>query len=72
MNLDRYRERLIIVFVAGLLVFNYPLLALADRLLLLFGVPLLYGYLFLIWLGIIVAVALASRASAPADRDEDH
>lgn len=71
MDLDRYRERLMIVFVVGLLAFNYPLLALADRLLLLFGVPLLYGYLFLIWLGLIFAVALVSSAPSPAGRDEE-
>lgn len=54
------RECAAVLFVAGLLAFNYPLLALFDRLLLPLGVPLLYGYLFLAWLGLIVAAALCA------------
>ena len=66
------RERATVLFVAGLLAFNYPLLALFDRLLLPLGVPLLYGYLFLAWLGLIVAAALcAGRSRRDGDDERD-
>ena len=58
MPAERLVEGLVILFVAGALAFNYPLLALFDRLFLLFGVPLLYAYLFLAWLAVIALLAV--------------
>ena len=52
------RETIVVLFIAGVLAFNYPLLATFNRLLLPFGIPLLYLYLFLVWLAIIVFVAV--------------
>ncbi len=63
------REQIIILFVAGVLALNYPLLSLVDRLLLLFGIPLLYLYLFLIWLAIILFMALI--AERPGSHSDD-
>ena len=60
---DLYREHTIVLFAAGVLALNYPLLAIADRVLLLLGIPLLYLFIFLVWLVMIVVTAcIASRA----------
>ena len=58
MPTGRLVEYLLVLFVAGALAFNYPLLALFDHLLLPFGLPLLYLYLFLAWLAVIVLLAV--------------
>ncbi len=52
------KEYIVILFIGGALALNYPLLALFNRLLLPLGVPLLYFYIFLVWLLIIVVMAL--------------
>jgi hypothetical protein len=54
----RVRENIVVLFIAGVLALNYPLLSSADRLLLPLGIPLLYLYIFLVWLAIIVLMAL--------------
>lgn len=51
-------ERLIAVLIVGLLALNYPLLSLFSKVKLIFGVPLLYLYLFAVWYIFIVCVAL--------------
>lgn len=48
-------QRLVAVFLIGLLLFNFPLLSLFDRAELLFGLPLLHVYLFLAW-GVLIAL----------------
>lgn len=50
-------ERLVAVFLCGCVLFNYPLLSLFDRGADLFGIPLLYAYVFAAWAGLIVAMA---------------
>lgn len=54
----RRRERLVILFIVGVLILHYPLLALFSRVWLSFGIPLLYLYLFLAWLLLIVLLAV--------------
>jgi predicted permease len=51
-------QRLAAIFLLGCLLFNYPLLALFNKSAAVFGVPVLYAYIFLAWLGFIVLVAL--------------
>ena len=46
-------QRLIALFVAGCLVLNYPLLSLFSHAWLIGGIPLLYLYVFLCWVGLI-------------------
>lgn len=41
----------------GLLLLNYPLLALFDRPVRVFGVPLLWAYLFTLWAALIALIA---------------
>lgn len=54
-------ERLVALFLLGLLLFNYPLLAMFNTPRLVAGVPLLYLYLFIGWIGIIAVAAAILR-----------
>ncbi|MEL6611844.1 MAG: hypothetical protein AAFQ53_07100, partial [Bacteroidota bacterium] len=47
------RQRLIALFVLGALLLNYPLLLLANRAESMFGVPVLFVYLFVVWAALI-------------------
>ena len=62
----QHSERLIAVLIGGLLALNYPLLSLFSKVKLVFGVPLLYLYLFAVWYIFIICVALIlARPGAP-------
>ena len=50
-------ERLVVLAVIGILALNYPALSLFAHGGLLFGIPVLYLYLFLAWVGLIVLAA---------------
>ncbi|HEY5308463.1 MAG TPA: hypothetical protein VIK97_08145 [Casimicrobiaceae bacterium] len=50
--------RLVAVFLLGLLLFNYPLLALFNRPATFFGIPLLYAYIFVAWAVLVGLLAL--------------
>ncbi len=52
------RQRLVALFAVAVLLFNLPLLALWDRPLSVFGLPLLPTALFLIWALLIALLAL--------------
>jgi hypothetical protein len=55
-------ERLVALFLLGLLLFNYPLLTLFNVPRVVLGVPLLYLYLFVAWAAVIlVAVIVVHR-----------
>lgn len=51
-------ERLIAVFLFGCLLFNYPLLFLFNSDHRVFGIPLLYVYIFAAWALLIALIAL--------------
>ncbi|MDA0190548.1 MAG: hypothetical protein OSW77_09550 [Proteobacteria bacterium] len=53
----RTGERLVAAFLGGCVLFNYPLLSLFDRAASVFGVPLLYAYVFVAWGGLIALMA---------------
>jgi hypothetical protein len=55
---SRQGQRLVGLFLLGCLLFNYPLLALFNVRATLFGVPLLYAYLFAAWALLIALVAV--------------
>jgi hypothetical protein len=55
--------RLVAAFLLGLLLFNYPLLALFNRAVVVFGIPLLYAYIFLAWALLIGLLALVIERS---------
>lgn len=50
-------QRLVALFVAGLLLFNFPLLALWDHDARVLGLPLFPAALFLLWAALIAALA---------------
>jgi len=53
--------RLFAVFLCGVFAFNYPLLEIFSSERTLFGVPLLYCWIFGVWLALIVAVGRLGR-----------
>ena len=61
-------QRLLALAAAGLLLFNFPLLALWDRDVLVFGVPLFPAALFALWALLIGLLALLIEG---ADEDGD-
>jgi hypothetical protein len=50
--------RLVALFLLGLLLLNYPLLQLFERPGEVFGIPLLYAYVFAVWALLILLMAL--------------
>lgn len=54
-------QRSVALFVLAALLLNYPLLALFSRQGRVFGVPLLFAYLFSVWALCIVLAALMVR-----------
>jgi hypothetical protein len=56
-------QRLAVVFLLGVLLFNYPLLALFNRTATLAGIPVLYLYIFGAWALLIGLAALVVERS---------
>jgi hypothetical protein len=54
---SRKGQRLVGLFLLGCLLFSYPLLAVFSVRATIFGVPLLYAYLFAAWALLIALVA---------------
>ncbi len=63
----RRHERLIALFVVGCLLFSYPLMHLFAGDHKVFGLPLLWVYVFLAWLAVIVATGLLLRSKSGSD-----
>ena len=63
-------QRLVALFVAGLLLFNFPLLALWDHDARVFGLPLFPAALFLIWALLIAALAWIVERSPETSRPD--
>jgi hypothetical protein len=51
-------QRLAAIFLLGCVLFNYPVLALFNRAASVFGVPVLYAWIFAAWLALIAAMAV--------------
>jgi hypothetical protein len=56
-------QRLVALFVLGCLLFSFPLLALFDTGGMVFGIPVLFAYLFAVWAGLIALMVLAVERS---------
>jgi hypothetical protein len=57
------RERLALIFLIGVLLINFPVLAIFNRALTVGGIPVLYLYLFGVWAaGIVAAWQMARRS----------
>ena len=50
-------QRLIALFLLGCLLLNYPLFSLFDGATRVFGIPLLYVYVFIVWALLIALMA---------------
>lgn len=51
-------QRLLVLFIFGVLALNYPLLTLFSKSIFLLGIPLLFLYLFSFWILFIFVIAL--------------
>ena len=56
-------QRLVALFVLGCLLFSFPLLALFNTGGTVFGIPVLYAYLFGVWIGFIALTILIVERS---------
>ena len=67
---SKINKRLVALFLLGCVLLNYPILSLFNLEILIFGLPLLYVYLFGIWCLLIGLTALGTlfRSSEPADK----
>lgn len=54
--------RFVALCMLGMLLFNYPILTLFNVPGALFGVPVLYAYLFIAWAGLIALMALLAES----------
>lgn len=54
-------QRLLVLFIFGCITLNYPLLALFSKKVLFFGMPLLYLYLFVLWILFIICIAFVTE-----------
>lgn len=55
--------RFVALCMLGLLLFNYPILALFNVPDTLFGVPVLYAYIFIAWAALIAMMAYVAEAN---------
>lgn len=56
-------ERLVALFLVGILLFNYPVLAVFNRAIDVAGIPLVYVYIFTAWAAFIALLALVIERS---------
>lgn len=64
MNQALVSQRLLVLFFAGGLLFNFPLIALWDQPLRVWGLPLFPLALFVLWAGLIALLALILERQA--------
>jgi hypothetical protein len=62
-NLETKGQRFVALCMLGMLLFNYPILTLFNVPGALFGVPVLYAYLFIAWGGLIALMAFVAESS---------
>ena len=65
------KESIVILFISAVLALNYPFLHLFDQEWMPLGIPLLYFYLYLLWLAIIVLLIVVverSEVREPSER----
>ena len=62
-------KRLVTLFLFGFILLNYPILSLFNLQIIIFGLPLLYVYIFCTWslLIVLTAAVTVGRARKPKD-----
>jgi hypothetical protein len=70
---SKQNKRLVALFLLGCVLLNFPILSLFNLEILIFGLPLLYVYLFGMWCLLIGLTALVTRfrSREPADYSDD-
>ncbi|MCS6945964.1 MAG: hypothetical protein RMK97_11230 [Sutterellaceae bacterium] len=59
---EKHAQHWVALFMLGCLLFNYPILALFNVAGMIFGIPILYAYIFAAWAALIALMAwLAER-----------
>jgi hypothetical protein len=61
-NFESKGQRFMALCMLGILLFNYPILTLFNVSGALFGVPLLYAYIFIAWAALIAMMALLAES----------
>ena len=61
MSEESKEQRFVGLCMLGMLLFNFPILALFNVPATLFGVPLLYAYVFIAWAALIALMALVAE-----------
>ena len=57
-------QRFVAVCMFGMLLFNYPILALFNVSGTVFGVPVLYAYIFIAWVALIALMAFIAETGS--------
>jgi hypothetical protein len=65
-DFGRRGQRFVALCMLGVLLFNYPILALFNVSGTILGVPVLYAYIFVAWAALIALMAFVAE---PRDRD---
>jgi hypothetical protein len=65
---ERSNERLLALAVMGVLALNYPMLFIFSNASLIFGIPILYFYLFVVWGAFILLAALIVERIAKKEK----
>ena len=61
MSEETKSQRFVALCMLGMVLFNFPILALFNVQATLFGVPLLYAYIFMAWAALIALMALTAE-----------
>ncbi|HXX83869.1 MAG TPA: hypothetical protein VEN29_07770 [Casimicrobiaceae bacterium] len=61
-ELESRGQRFMALFMLGMVLFNYPILALFNVSGSLFGVPALYAYLFIAWAALVALMAYVAES----------
>ena len=69
---ERSSDRLLALVLGGVLALNYPLMSLFSDVHLLFGIPILYLYLFAVWSAFILLPALLMERKPEKNQDSEN
>jgi len=67
---SKINKRLVVLFLLGCVLLNYPILSLVNLKILIFGLPLLYVYIFGIWCLLIGLTALVTLSHTRERADD--